>query len=324
MKVLVCGAGIQGSYLSSTLHKAGIDVTLLARGKRLEELNEKGVRLSYYPSEEVVSIPVPTTTSDELDTHYDVYIVIMQKHQSMGFSSTISEFVSDSTVVYLGNNGTGTTDYEKYVPSENIVLGFLGIGGYRKEDYMRIIAVDPVKVWLGITNDNAHSRLQDVVSLLQLGGLKPELPSSIDAWLKCHLALILPLAGAIYGADADNYRLARTPGLLRLAHRGLKESFQVIKKLGYPILPRYIRLIIKLPEWFAVRIYRKRFATEGAEIALAGHARSAQSEMKYIFEEFQDLMKDANIPTPNLDFLLKLTTPGAQPIDEGTESVPIS
>ena len=79
-----------------------------------------------------------------------------------------------------------------------------------------------------------------------------------------------------------------------------------------------------VPEWFAVRLYRKKFATEEAEIALAGHARAAQSEMKYIFEEFKDLMKKANIPTPYLDYLLQFTIPGTPSIEEGVESIPIS
>jgi hypothetical protein len=46
--------------------------------------------------------------------------------------------------------------------------------------------------------------------------------------------------------------------------------------------------------------------------------------MKYIFEEFKELMQQANIPTPHLDYLLKLTMPGAPLIEEGTESIPIS
>jgi 2-dehydropantoate 2-reductase len=324
MKILVCGAGIQGSYLSSTLYSHGLDVALLARGSRLEDIEQNGVRLAYHPSDEIVSISVPTISPDELTSSYDAYIVTMQKHQAIEFSSTLSDVVSDSTVVYLGNNGKSTVDYEKYVPAQNIILGFLGMGGYRRENHMQILAVDSVKVWLGTTSNEAFSRLENVVSLVQEAGLKPELPSDIDAWLKCHLAFVLPIAGAIYGANADNYRLARTAGLLRLAHRGLKEAFQVIKKLGYPIMPRKMRLITRLPEWLAIRVYSKRFATEEAEIALAGHARSAQSEMKYIFEEFKELMKQANIPTPHLDYLLKLTMPGAPLIEEGTESIPIS
>lgn len=324
MKVLVCGAGIQGSYLSSVLFNAGIDVTLLARGKRLEDINANGVKLAYHPSNEIVSIPVPTISPEEFDSTYDTYIVIMQKQQAIEFSSTHSELISDSTVVYLGNNGTGTLDYEKYIPSQNIILGFLGVGGHRKEDHMRVTAADPVTVYLGTINPKTKSRLQEFMSLMQTAGLNPEVPSSIDAWLKCHLALVLPIAGAIYGANADNYRLARTPGLLRLIHRGLKEAFQVIKKLGYPILPSKIKWIIRFPEWFSVRFYRKRFAMEEAEIALAGHARAAQSEMKYLFDEFKVLMNEANISTPNLDYLMKLTIPGGPLIEEGIESIPIS
>jgi hypothetical protein len=79
-----------------------------------------------------------------------------------------------------------------------------------------------------------------------------------------------------------------------------------------------------LPEWLAVRIYTKRFAKEEAEIALAGHARTAQSEMNYIFKEFELLMKKANISTPYLDYLLKLATSSTPPIEEGVESIQIS
>ena len=56
MKALVCGAGIQGSYLSVVLHNAGVDVSLLARGDRLEELGQRGVRYALHPSDEILLV----------------------------------------------------------------------------------------------------------------------------------------------------------------------------------------------------------------------------------------------------------------------------
>jgi len=39
-RILIVGAGVNGSVCAAALHRAGYDVTVLARGKRLEELQE--------------------------------------------------------------------------------------------------------------------------------------------------------------------------------------------------------------------------------------------------------------------------------------------
>jgi len=45
MKILVYGAGVIGSIFAGKLAKNGYDITVLARGNRLNELNEKGIIL---------------------------------------------------------------------------------------------------------------------------------------------------------------------------------------------------------------------------------------------------------------------------------------
>lgn len=42
-RVLVIGAGVNGSVCAAALHNAGIDATVLARGKRCEDLCDKGI-----------------------------------------------------------------------------------------------------------------------------------------------------------------------------------------------------------------------------------------------------------------------------------------
>ena len=323
MKVLVCGAGIQGSYLAFSLSSAGVDATLLARGQRLKDLQENGVRLAFHPSDEVVSVQVPVISSIDLEAGYDTFIIAMQKQQAISFSPALSNFAENAAFVYLGNNGTGVSDYEKHIPSQNIVLGFLGVGGLRMDGFMRVIAPEPVTIYLG-TMMKDSPRLHQVSSLLKSAGLKVDLVSDIDAWLKCHLAMILPITGAIYGAGADNYRLARTPGLIRLMLRGLKESFRVHRKLGYPITPRKLRILTAFPEWLAVRVYKKRLATKEAEIALAGHAGAARDEMQHLYEEFKILVDRSGVSTSCLDFLMRFLDPNTQLIDEGVESIRIS
>ncbi|MDQ0195292.1 ketopantoate reductase [Paenibacillus wynnii] len=48
MRILVFGAGVLGSYLAHALVRGGNDITVLARGKRAEELNNDGVVVRHY------------------------------------------------------------------------------------------------------------------------------------------------------------------------------------------------------------------------------------------------------------------------------------
>ena len=45
MKILVFGAGVLGCKLANDLFRAGKDVTLLARGKWAQEIQENGLRI---------------------------------------------------------------------------------------------------------------------------------------------------------------------------------------------------------------------------------------------------------------------------------------
>lgn len=42
-KLLVIGAGVNGSAVATRLYQAGLDVKVLARGKRYEELRDEGI-----------------------------------------------------------------------------------------------------------------------------------------------------------------------------------------------------------------------------------------------------------------------------------------
>ncbi len=45
MKFVIAGAGAVGAYLGAAMARAGLDVTLLARGAQLQAIEERGVRV---------------------------------------------------------------------------------------------------------------------------------------------------------------------------------------------------------------------------------------------------------------------------------------
>ncbi len=297
-------------------------MTLLARGARFDEIQEYGVRYTLHPSTSLLQAKIPVVSTIDSADIYNLIIVVMQKQQAIRFSPSIIAHATHSTVLFLGNNGTSISDFEKSVPPDNIALGFLGVAGNREHDHIRVLVQDAPKVYLGAPLHTLSSRIEQVASLFRGIGFQPSIEKNIDTWLKCHLALVLPIVGAIYGADTDNYRLARTSGLLRLMWRGLKEAFIVIRRPGYPVVPRSLSLLSRMPEWMALRFLRSRLGTLEAEISLAGHARAAREEMRHLASEFQVLVAESGLPTPSLELLNRYLDPGVPSVPDGAEQVP--
>ena len=60
MRILVYGAGVQGSVFAASLHRAGHEVKILARGQRLADIRKHGIVLEKLgtPGQQVTRVPV--------------------------------------------------------------------------------------------------------------------------------------------------------------------------------------------------------------------------------------------------------------------------
>ena len=81
MKVLVCGAGIQGSYFAAHLHDRGMDVSLLVREAKIDDYRRNGVRYAVHPSDEIRAHQVKAVPDSSAIEGYDLYVVCMQKQR---------------------------------------------------------------------------------------------------------------------------------------------------------------------------------------------------------------------------------------------------
>ena len=80
MRILVYGAGVLGGNLASNLYQAKQNVTLLARGKWAETIQQNGliVQNKFSPKTTVSRLPVVTELKPE-DTYDVIFVVIQQK-----------------------------------------------------------------------------------------------------------------------------------------------------------------------------------------------------------------------------------------------------
>ena len=79
MRVLIYGTGVIGSLYAVLLAEAGINVTVYARGKRLQSLLSKG--LLYWKKDKILTADVKVLSSLETDDCYDFIFLTVREDQ---------------------------------------------------------------------------------------------------------------------------------------------------------------------------------------------------------------------------------------------------
>ncbi len=318
-RILVYGAGVLGSLYAGRLSQAGFDVTLLARGQRLEDLRRHGLLLLADGAEQPEQIPVQVTDRLDPDDAYDLVLVVVRKNQLESVLPALAASRRTPNVLFLVNNAAGPGRLVEALGAERVLLGFPGAGGQREEGglvrYRLASGVQPTTI--GELDGRATPRLAAVAAALRSAGLPVAVCRRMDAWLKTHVALVSPIANAIYLAGGSNYRLAETRDGLVLLVRAVKEGLQVLRALKVPITPPAYNVLALLPEPLLVAILQRRMGLPGVELVVTRHANAARDEMQTLAEEFRALARLARVKTPAIDTLYCYLDPANPPLPAG-------
>jgi 2-dehydropantoate 2-reductase len=106
MRMLMVGAGATGGYYGGRLALAGRDITFLVRGKRKEQLQRDGIRITS-PSGDAVLASPHVITADELKTAgtFDVIVISVKAYSLQSAMDDVAPAVGDSTVIVPILNG---------------------------------------------------------------------------------------------------------------------------------------------------------------------------------------------------------------------------
>lgn len=323
-RILVYGAGVIGSLFAGKLSQAGYEVTLLARGGRLAELRDQGLRLMEDRSKRVEKIALHLADQLAPEDAYDLVLVIVRKNQLPSVLPSLAANRCTPNVLFLVNNAAGPEELINALGRERVILGFPGAGGQRAEGvvhYRFATGIQPTTI--GELDGQNSERLKWIAQVFRDAGFPIVTSSQMDAWLKTHVALVSPIANALYLAGGSNYRLAHTRDGLVLLVRAIKEGFEVLRSLGIPITPAKYRGLAWLPEPLLVAVLRVGMATPQAELILARHANAARDEMQTVADEFQVLARLSGLKTPAIDALYAFMDPKQEPVPEGQANMPM-
>lgn len=302
MKILVYGAGVQGSFLAHILEDGGHDVKILARGKRAKQLRENGVVIRHYFQRKTSINKIEVVEELKNDDLYDIIFVTMKYNDFQSVLPIIAQNISEN-IVLVGNNATAS-EMQEYLKShsdtkKNIVFGFQISGGKKTDDMMFAIRFDAGEMKVGsLAGDIPFKAAME--KAFERTKYKITFESNIDAWLKNHIAMIPAINFLTYIKDNDFKAVARDNELLKEAVASMRESYDILEALGYEMIPQnqayFIRKHKHMVFWF-LKIYHR--------LPMANFVAGSFEEIKKLCDDFYEMKKGLDLPTPNLDSLMR-------------------
>ena len=267
-RILVIGAGVNGSVCAVGLHNAGIDVTVLARGKRYEELRNEGIIIENPLKHKRSVAKVPVIISLEPEDVYDYVLVIIRKNQIADLLPVLARNRSPN-IVFMSNNLSGADDYIGVIDKERIMLGFVFGAGKREGDVVYAIsgvggALGAIfgGVPFGEIDGAITPRLTRLVGIFCRAGLDAKASSRVSDYLATHAAFItlMVILGNKHGGDQE--AIARSTSDLGLLVDALREMLDVLLAFGYRITPSGFKAIKMIPRFILVAVFHSLFTSD--------------------------------------------------------------
>ena len=295
MKILIFGAGVIGSVYAGKLALAGHSVSVLARNKRLKELELNGLLLSENGNQ---TVNTNVTVISELKNNdiYDYIFVTLRNDQVKEALPFLAKNQSKN-FVFMVNTSSGYADWTNKMGIERVIPAFPGAGGKIEN---RIVYFSLTSKFIQPTT---LGEINALVEILNDAGFPTSISQKMDSWQKSHVAMVCPLAYGIYFDGGNNYSFSKNKRAIVQMNKALKETFCFLKKSGIGVEPSKLNIFRIAPLWTLNFVMPFVFNTKWAETVISNHALAARSEMDMLFNDFIEL---ANNKGYNLRELKKL------------------
>ncbi len=305
MNILIYGAGVLGSLYAARLRKSGQNVSILARGQRLDDLRKHGIVIEDPIIQGSMTTDVNVVVSLAPNDAYDLIMVFVRKNQLTDILPVLAANRHTASILFMLNNATGPGQTIAALGRQRVLLGFPGAGGTREGNLIRATVLSGVlqPTCLGELDGSLTPRVRRIARILKAAGFPTVIRSDMDAWLRTHVALVSPIANALYMMDGNIHQLAHSREGIQLMLRAIREGFQVLRSLDIPITPTRLRVFEIIPGPLMVSLLQRFLDTQYAELVIARHANAARDEMKQLGDEFRQFAELSSLETPYNDHL---------------------
>ncbi|MRN54962.1 ketopantoate reductase family protein [Paenibacillus monticola] len=279
-RLLIVGAGVIGSVYALRFAQLGLDVTLMARGKRLDILQRDGLR--YNDNGMIKQISIKTIEKLANDDIYDFIFVPVRYDQAESALSDIKNNQS-KTIITL----TNTIGYDSWleIVGDRLLPGFPGAGGDIKEDVL--YAQFGSKTFFGEINGQTTERVNKLAKILETADLPYEIQKDIQAFHVSHAALAAVNKHFYTNDGMVDIETARSESILSKVAADIKQNIRLVEQAGISVIPPETKSMGELPEQYIIAHYRQMLSNDFIiDVKLGNHAVSAKAEILLLDEVF--------------------------------------
>ena len=233
MRILVVGAGAVGGYFGGRLVQAGRDVTFLARAKRAQEINAKGLQI-VSPHGDLTLHP-KNATADQIDKPYELILLAVKSYALSGAMDDFAPAVGPGTMILPVLNGMRHLDLLIARFGKNVVLGGVCLVATEIDQEGRIQQLADIQtITYGELDGQRTQRLQQLDETFDGAGFDASSSDHImaDMWQKW---VLLATLGSITCLLRGNIgEIAAIPGGADLSLAALRECSGIASGCGYP------------------------------------------------------------------------------------------
>ena len=290
MKIVILGAGMQGTLYGVRLARAGHSVTLIARGRRAEELRNHGAVIEHGLTgrREVEQLPVCERLN--ADMRANLCLITVRREQIDDVLPALCAADRIDRFLVMVNHACGSSALFAAVGRERIVLGFPGAAGGIENGVDRYVEVAEQRTVI-------ESIAPDVAALLRTAGFQVDLAADMDSWLQRHAVFVTAVSGALYAVGGDAKRLSSDKGQVRNLIIAIRQAWAAMDRHGIAPAPMALRVIFQwAPLQFAIYYWRRLLGSPKGDYYFARHSRHAAKEMAALASDVRTLLVDDAMP----------------------------
>ena len=284
MNLLIYGAGVIGCLYAALFSDAGHNVTIYARGQRLEILKKNG--LLYSQNNRIMKAELTISDKLEDDDLYDFIFLPVRENQ---VHIALRELKNNGcpTIVTMVNTLEPYSNWEEICGKGRIVPAFPGAGGSFDENVLHASLtprfIQPT-TFAEISGEKTE-RLLKLASLFKQAHIPYQIVQDMHAWQLCHLAMVVPIADAYY--MADNPEKAGYDGKVMLyTAKQMRCNFSALHKLEIRLTPpkmNFFRLTpVSILSMGLSFVFRSKFGN----MFMYRHSMKAPDEMRQLHDQF--------------------------------------
>ena len=284
MRLLIYGAGVIGSLYAALFAQAGYDVSVYARGKRLNTLRTKG--LLYQKGNRIRQAGISVLSELRDDDRYDFIFLTVRENQLFG---ALSELKTNQTpcIVTMVTSIDDHGKWESICGKGRILPAFPGAGGGIRNDVLDA-ALTPRLIqpttFAEISGEKTE-RTKALSALFRKAGIPYQQVKDMHLWQLCHLAMVVPIADAYEQAEHPS-EAGRDKKLMRRTAEQLKTNFRRLKKVRGKLSPAKMNLFLLLPVPALTITLSHVFESAFGNRFMYQHAVKAPDEMRRLHEQF--------------------------------------